>query len=484
MPDLPTAFALLAVVLIGSALTAGLVQRAPVSFPMIFLGIGILLGPHGVGVLDISLDDPTLEAVAIVTLSLALFVDAVQLRADELREGWQVPVLITGPGTLVMIILIALVAMVVLGEPPTRALLIGAALSSIDPVVVRDVARDVRIPGSVRRALRIEAGTDDIIVLPTILILIAVTEGSIDSAGGWIIFGLELFLLGPLAGLFVGGVGSWLVGWVDRRYPIPREYQALYGIGLVFAAYVLGEAVGGSGFLAAFLAGFAVVLFNNELCDCFIEYGETTGEMAMLLAYILLGAALSGVIGLAPLGAAVLFAVLVLGVARPLAMTAVLRRATVSRASRLFIAFFGPLGLSSLLLVLIMLHNGVPEADRLFAIVGVVVVVSVVIHGMAAAPLGAWYGRRMATVVLDEERESTAAGLFEGPATDVYRMPVAELAERLAGPEPPVVLDVRTRSQYAADSGRIPGSIRVPPDQVTDWAADQDKKRLVVAYCT
>jgi NhaP-type Na+/H+ or K+/H+ antiporter len=435
-------------------------------------------------VLDISLDDPTLEAVAIVTLSLALFVDAVQLRADELREGWQVPVLTTGPGTLVMIVLIALVAMLVLGEPFTRALLIGAALSSIDPVVVRDVARDVRIPGSVRRALRIEAGTDDIIVLPTILILIAVTEGHVDGVGGWAVFALELFLLGPLAGLVVGGVGSWLVGWVDRRYPIPREYQALYGIGLVFAAFVLGEAVGGSGFLAAFLAGFAVVLFNNELCDCFIEYGETTGEMAMLLAYILLGAALSNVIGLAPLGAGLLFAVLVLGVARPLAMTAVLRRATVSRASRLFIAFFGPLGLSSLLLVLIMLHDGVPDSDRLFAIVGVVVVVSVVIHGMAAAPLGAWYGRRMAVTVLEEERDSTAAGLFEGPATDVYRMPVAELAERLAGPDPPVVLDVRTRSQYAADTSRIPGSIRVLPDQVSEWAAEKDRTRLVVAYCT
>jgi rhodanese-related sulfurtransferase len=86
--------------------------------------------------------------------------------------------------------------------------------------------------------------------------------------------------------------------------------------------------------------------------------------------------------------------------------------------------------------------------------------------------------------VLEEERDSTAAGLFEGPATDVYRMPVAELAERLAGPDPPVVLDVRTRSQYAADTSRIPGSIRVLPDQVSEWAAEKDRTRLVVAYCT
>jgi sodium/hydrogen antiporter len=484
VPDLLTAFALLAIVLLVSALASGVVARAPLSFPMIFLGTGVLLGNDTVGLIDIDLDDPMLEAVAIITLSLALFVDAVQLRADELRAGWQVPVLTTGPGTLLMIGLIALAAMLVLGEPLTRALLIGAALSSIDPVVVREVSRDTRIPGSVRRALRIEAGTDDIIVLPTILILIAVTAGGIEGVGGWTVFALELFLLGPLAGLAVGGVGSWLIGWVDRRYPIPREYQALFGIGMVFAAFVLGEAVGGSGFLAAFLAGFAVVLFNNELCDCFVEYGETTGEMAMLLAYILLGAALSNAIGLAPLGAAFLFAVLVLGVARPLAMLTVLGRATVSRAARLFIAFFGPLGLSSLLLVLVMLHDGVPQADRLFAAVGVVVVVSVVVHGVSATPLGAWYGRRMAERSLDEERESTAAGLFAGPAEDVERISITELAERLAGPAPPLVLDVRTRSQYAADGSRIPGSVRVPPDQVADWAAEQDRSRSIVAYCT
>ncbi|MGH2598373.1 MAG: cation:proton antiporter [Dehalococcoidia bacterium] len=484
MPDLETGFALLAIVLIVSALASGVVLRAPLSFPMIFLGVGVLLGPRGAGVIEISLDDPVLEAVAIITLSLALFIDAVQLRLDELREGWQVPVLTTGPGTLLMMALIALVAMLVLDEPFTRALLIGAALSSLDPVVVRDIARDTRIPGSVRRALSIEAGTDDIIVLPTILILIAVARGSTEGIGDWAVFLLELFLLGPIAGLAVGGVGSWLIGQVDRRIPIPREYQALFGIGLVFAAYVLGEAVGGSGFLAAFLAGFAVVLFNNQLCDCFVEYGETTGEMAMLLAYILLGAVLSDEIGLAPIGAAVLFAVLVLAVARPLAMITVLRRATISRVARLFIAFFGPLGLSSLLLVLVMLHNGVPEADRLFAIVGVVVVISVVVHGMSATPLGAWYGRRLARVTLAEERESTAAGLLRGEAVQMSRISVDELARRLAEPNPPLVLDVRTRSQYALDPNRIPGSVRVPPDQVAEWAAAQDRARAIVAYCT
>jgi sodium/hydrogen antiporter len=265
---------------------------------------------------------------------------------------------------------------------------------------------------------------------------------------------------------------------------VPTEYQALFGIGLVFASFIAGEEVGGSGFLAAFVAGFAVVLFNNELCECFVEYGEVTAEMAMLLAFILLGAALSTVVGGVPLGAALLFAFITLAVARPLAITAVLQRATVSRSARLFIAFFGPRGLNSLLLMLLVIHAGVSGADRLLGIVGVVVMVSVVVHGVSATPLGAWYARQRADTVLPEERESTAAGLFQGPASDAPRITPAELAELMAGAHPPLVLDVRTGSQYRRDSTQIPGSVRVPPDEVTAWAREQERGRLIVAYCT
>jgi sodium/hydrogen antiporter len=484
VPDLETALGLLAIVLIVSALASGLVVRAPLSFPMIFLFLGVLIGEHGLGLISIHPEDATLEAVAIVSLSLVLFIDAVQMRLDELRTGWLLPVLTTGPGTLLTIGLVGLAAFVIFGLPAASALIVGAALSSLDPVVVRDVVRDTRIPNAIRQTLRLEGGTNDLVVLPAILILIAVSRAEVGGVAGWLGFFGQLLVLGPVAGLVVGGVGSWAIGQVDRRYPVPTEYQALFGIGLVFAAFVAGEQVGGSGFLAAFVAGFAVVVFNNELCECFVEYGEVTAEMAMLLAFILLGAALSTIVGSIPLGLALLFAFVVLGVARPVAIAAVLHRATVSRGARLFIAFFGPRGLNSLLLMLLVVHAGVPGAERMLGIVGIVVMVSVVVHGMSATPLGAWYERRRAGTVLPEERESTAAGLFLGPAAEVPRISPAELAQLLAGAHPPLVLDVRTGSQYRQDGTRIPGSIRVPPDDVTAWAQDQDRSRSVVTYCT
>src|SRR5665647_699245 len=106
MPDLLTAFALFAVVLTVSALASGIVERAPISFPMIFLGLGFLLGERGFGILHVGLHDAVLETVAILSLSFVLFLDAVNLRLDEVRRDWLVPLLSLGPGTLLTVALI------------------------------------------------------------------------------------------------------------------------------------------------------------------------------------------------------------------------------------------------------------------------------------------------------------------------------------------------------------------------------------------
>lgn len=484
MPDLLTGFALIGAVLTISALVAGVVERAPVSFPMIFLGLGVLLGQRGFELITIGPHDATLEVIAIISLSFVLFLDAVNLEFEEVGNGWLVPALALGPGTLLTLGIVATSAHLLLDTSLVQSLLLGAILSSTDPVVLRDVVRDRRIPRSVRRALSIEAGTNDIVVLPIILVLIAIAKAEVGGAGEWATFFFQLFVVGTLAGFAVGGLGAWLIEEVDRRFQIRREYQALYGVGLVLLAYVAGDSVGGDGFLAAFAAGAAVTVFNKELCSCFLEYGEITAEMAMLLSFIFFGAVLSTLVSTIPLLPTLLLAALVILLARPVAFGIVLRRARISPVARVFLGWFGPRGLASLLFALLLVRDGVPEAEGLLAIVGVVVGVSVVLHGASVAPLAAWYGRRAASDTLAEEREGTAAGLFHEARGEVERITPAELAARLAAPEPPVVLDVRSRSQYEADEGRIPGSVRALPDQVMEWAAGQPRERLVVAYCT
>ena len=484
MSELVLGLMLFAIVLTVSALASGIVERAPLSFPIIFLGIGLLLGNGVFGVLDIDTHAVALEAVATVSLALVLFLDAVNMQVDEVREDWLVPVLSLGPGSLLTIAGVAAAAYFLIGTTPVQSVLLGAILSSTDPVVVRDVLRDERIPRSVRRALGVESGMNDIVVLPIVLILIAVLQANVGGTAAWILFLVRLLVFSPAVGVVVGGLGALLINRADRRFHIRREYQALYGIGLVLIAYVAGQAVHGDGFLAAFFAGLAVTLFNMELCDCFLEYGETTSEMMMLLAFILFGAVLSTLLGTVPLLLTLLFALVAICVVRPVAMGLVLRRANMSRIGRAFIGWFGPRGLNSLLLALLVVQSGVAQSEWLLAITGMVVLVSVVLHGVSATPLSAWYGRRVAAKTLMEERESSAVGLFQRDLSGTARITPAELVARLEGPNPPVVIDVRTRSQYDDDPGQIPGSVRVLPDQVEAWATAQDRKRAVVAYCT
>ena len=483
--DLLTGFALMAAILTASALLAGIVERAPVSFPMLFLGLGFLIGPRGIELVDVGIHDPALEVVATTTLALVLFLDAVNLEAARERHEWLIPALSLGPGTLLIVLMVAGSAILLLDVSPVIAFLLGAILSSTDPVVLRDVVRDKRLPGSVRQALKIEAGTNDVIVLPLLLVLIAIGNSELGGAGDWLAFAGKLLVLGPLVGFGVGAVGSSLMARADAYFGIRREYQALYGVGLVLAAYAAGVGVGGDGFLAAFAAGFAVTILDRELCDCFLEFGEAAAEMLMLTAFVMFGVVLSKSWGTLEFPQTIAFAALTIFVIRPLAIGGVLslRAARLSRSAQAFIAWFGPRGLNSLLFALLVVLADVPGSELLFAAAGLVVAVSVVAHGASATPLVNRYARKLASETFAEEREGSATGLFVTSAEEVERISVEELHTLLEDPEAPVVLDVRSRSQYARDEGQIPGSVRLMADEVSSWTIEHPG-RLVVPYCT
>ena len=223
MFDLELAFGLVAAVLIVAALVSRLVERSPLSFPLVFLGLGMVLSEPGLGVVQPEADSAILEAVATLTLALVLFLDALNLQVDELGKRWLVPVLILGPGTALIIALGAVPLALLMGFSWTLAFIGGAILASTDPVILREIVRDVRIPRAVRQVLKIEAGTNDLVVLPAILILIAVAQSQMSGVGAWAEFLSKLLLLGPVLGFAVGGLGAWLMGQINQRTTVRRS---------------------------------------------------------------------------------------------------------------------------------------------------------------------------------------------------------------------------------------------------------------------
>lgn len=339
-----TILALIGVVILVSALLSGIVERTGLPQVAVFLGLGAALGPVGLGLMNVTLDSPALRVVATLGLVLVLFTDAVSLDVVDLRRHAAVAFLVVGPGTIVTAALVALVAWWLLALPVAAAVIVGAALASTDPVLLRNLLAQRDLPAAARHGLRFESSVNDVVLLPIVLVAMAfLGQHAVGTATDWARLAVSLLLLGPGAGVAVGVAAVAALDLIRRRTSVRRDYESLYALGIAFAAYAAAEAVHGSGFLAAFAAGFTIAALDVELCDCFLEYGQTTAELALLFTFVLLGGSLiwSG-LGVLGWGTA-LFAVITV-LLRPAVFLPVLSLAHVERRARFLIAWFGPRG--------------------------------------------------------------------------------------------------------------------------------------------
>jgi NhaP-type Na+/H+ or K+/H+ antiporter len=476
--------ALVGVVIIIAALLSGLIDRSDLPQVGVFLALGAMLGPVGLGLLDVTLESPILRVVAILSLVLVLFTDAVSLSIAEARRHRWLAFRVLGPGTLLSAGLIALTGWLLLGLPLAAALILGAALASTDPVMLRGLLRRPGLPEPVRLALRLESGLNDAVLLPVILVAMPfLSEGRFLSQSEWARIGLDLFLLGPAAGIAVGLLAIAALEMIRRRTGVRRDYESLYSLGVAFAAFAAAEAVHGSGFLAAFAAGMTIAALDVELCDCFLEYGQTTAEMALLFTFVLFGSSLiwSGFTVLSwPVFAFAVGVVLI----RPIAFFVSLAGTLLNFRSRLLIAWFGPRGLSSLLLILLPVFAAVPGTEPLFFICCFVVLLSVVLHGSSLMFL-----RRDGSTRASSQTVATGTGNsvqkelqatltpMESENKPEELMTIAEMKKIQQSGAPNLVLDVRAERTLAGTDLRAQGALRIPPDRAVERLTELDVPR-------
>lgn len=459
---------LVGAVIVVSALLSGLIERSGVPQMGVLLALGAILGPFGLGFIDTRLDSPILRVVSMLSLALVLFTDALSLSLPEIRKHAKLALLVVGPGTVLSAALITVAGRLLLDLPWALAAILGAALASTDPVLLRGLMRRPELPSSTRLALRLESGLNDVVLLPIVLVAMALMGSghALEEPGAESRMALQLFLLGPGAGVAVGLLGVATLDLVRRRMGVRRDYESLYSLGLCFAAFAAAESVHGSGFLAAFAAGMTISIFDVELCDCFQEYGETTAELALLFTFVLLGTSLIWT-GLGTAGGAEwLFAVVCLLV-RPLVLLISLGPARLDRRDLFLIAWYGPRGLSSLLLVLLPVFARTSGSARLFELCSLVVLLSVVLHGGSLMFAG-------------KKKKAKA-----DPGTLPESIEIAEMQRLQAAGEPVVILDVRTLRSLESSDLRAVGAVRVDPERPVQEAErlKLPREAWLIAFC-
>src|SRR6201991_313366 len=491
--------AIIGIVIIVSALLSGLIDRSGLPQIAVFLGIGAALGPAGLGLFNLTLDSPILRVVATLSLTLVLFTDAVSLNIAEVRRQSNLAFRMLGPGTIVCAILTAFAAWGLLGITPANAAILGAALASTDPVLLRGLLRRRDIPATARQALQLESGLNDAVLLPVVIVAMTFSANSDMSAGNLAKLGLGLFVLGPGAGIAIGLIAVAALDLIRKRTGVRRDYESLYSLGVAFTAFAAAEAVHGSGFLAAFAAGLTIAALDVELCDCFIEYGGVTAEMLLLFTFVILGSSLIWT-GFSELNwPTVIFAAFAMLIRIPVYLLSLIG-SNVDRRGRAIIAWFGPSGLSSLLLVLLPVFAGLPGSDRLFAVCSLIVLLSVVIHGTSPMLLARFCKPNLTEKPQPEperalpviETPPAVAATPDAPRTAATDLEIApqiitlqELDRLQKSGDQVILLDVRTERSIEGSDSMAQGAVRMPPEHVVDQDRERNlpKEAWLIAYC-
>ena len=394
------AFSLISRRLDGTVLTA----------PLLFAMAGFLAA--SLGMANINAEHGAIHIVAELTLILVLFTDAARIDIRQVRADHNLPVRMLLIG-LPLTILAGLGVAVVLFPQFSlwEAALLAALLAPTDAALGQAVVSAKAVPLRIRQAINIESGLNDGIALPAVLLFAALAGAAGDpaEAGEWIRFAVSQVTLGPIIGIATGFMGARLIDLAAERQ---WATDAFLGIGILavsILAYVLAELVGGNGFISAFVAG---VVFGNSIhnpCHYLFEFMESEGQLLMLVTFLVFGAALLPE-GLAQVDSTVIvYALLSLTVIRMLPVALSLVGSGVRLSTVLFLGWFGPRGLASILFVLLILEEmAIPHSDEIFTITIVTVGLSVLLHGLTAAPFASLFGQMAQDMGDCEEKKAVS----------------------------------------------------------------------------
>jgi sodium/hydrogen antiporter len=393
--------ALLAVLIAGYALLAARLDRFSVGPALAFVLIGLVVSEDLFGPITVEPGQEPVKILAEITLTLVLFADASAMRTSQLRHDSAAigRLLIVG---LLLTIAIGTVGAVALFPSISvgLALLIGASLAPTDAALGQAVVTNPTVPARIRRVLNVESGLNDGIATP--LVFFALALATVEGAGssGLLEEALSEIAIGAAAGIGLGFVGGWLLQFADRRRWTSTESRQLFVLALAGSSYLVSAALGGNGFIAAFVGGLAFAAGSQGRESSAVRFTETQGSLLAIGVWLSFGLLLAGELSTNLWDVrAIAYAILSLTLFRMLPVAIALLGSRFEPLTVLFVGWFGPRGLASIVFLIIGLETladaGV-DPGPFAAAAAWTVLLSVVLHGLTARPFAARYGARMA----------------------------------------------------------------------------------------
>jgi NhaP-type Na+/H+ or K+/H+ antiporter len=367
-------------------------ERTPINGAIVFAAFGLLLGPLGLDLLKLDVTERGLSTLAELTLALLLFTEAANANLGILKKSFQIPqrlLLISLPLTILLGFGLGFVFFQDLTL--LEIAIIATLLAPTDAALGKAVVTDESVPINIREGLKVESGLNDGICVPILLLFLALAS-SANEEGSTTMLALKLIAeevgIGCLVGVVLTIMGTWLIKLFAKREWITETWRQMTLASLGVACYAAAQSIGGSGFIASFVGGMLFGwIVKDEHKHKLLIAAEGTGDTLALITWVAFGVGVVGHrISMFDWKIAV-YALLSLTVIRMLPAFLSLTGTKLRTDEKLFIGWFGPRGLASIVFAVIVINKHLPggETIRLAAIY--TIILSVIAHGLSASPL-------------------------------------------------------------------------------------------------
>ena len=391
---------LLMVLVFLYSVVAGRVERSVISGPIVFVIGGFLLGPLVLGWFENPVTTIELRVLADLTLALVLFIDAANADLSILRRQLKIPsrmLLIGLPGVIGLGFVLAVLLFD--GLDLFEAAILATMLAATDAALGKAVITNKSVPVRVREGLNVESGLNDGLCVPVLLVFIALAQsgGTGDSTALTLRLVAQELGIGLAVGLGMTAAGGILLQWCWKRGWVTKIWMQVTVVAMAVACFAVAQSLHGSGYIAAFTGGMLFGFLAKESTHDLVLAAEGTGETLAMMTWIVFGAAVIGQSADLFTWEIVAYSLLSLTVIRVVPIVLSLTGSGEPMPSKLFLGWFGPRGLASIVFAIIVLNAELPGGEFMSMVVVCTVFFSLVAHGVTANPLATWLGRKEGT---------------------------------------------------------------------------------------